>query len=402
MDSFMWLFICIGIFSVGELLSTASKAKISAVFVAMFIFLVGFMSGLIPPDVMKRAWLTEIGIWASPFIVFHMGTMVKVDQLRKEWRTVIIALWGMAIAVGAIYLIMPLIGRAAALVSIPIINGGIVATQIMTTAAMEKASSVVNSEASIFALAAALGTIVFAMQKLIGTPPTSYLVMREARSIIEEYRVMKTSGQYKKLDRQKNSGAKSSFFEKYNLGRYYTPFVCLGVTAFFAWISMYLNNVTPINYSIWALIFGIMTSYLGIVPQNILDLGKSSGLITCVVFTSIIPSLAKIRIEDLKPLAFQTFLIFGIVLISLFIFIYLIPTWKIVGSKNLALGLAMTQLLGFPAFYLIINEVATAASENEEEREVILERLVPSFVVSNFISVTSISIVIAGLFAQLL
>lgn len=50
-------------------------------------------------------------------------------------------------------LIAPIIGKEAAIVSIPILNGGIVATQIMTKAAMEKG----------FALAAALGTILYAI-----------------------------------------------------------------------------------------------------------------------------------------------------------------------------------------------------------------------------------------------
>jgi hypothetical protein len=240
------------------------------------------------------------------------------------------------------------------------------------------------------------------MQKLIGTPPTSYCAMQEARSIIADFRAQKAKGQSAGSGQSGEAVAPSGFFERYNLGRYYTPFVCLGVTAFVAWLSMYLGSITPINYSIWALVFGVLTSYLGVVPQNILDRGKASGLVTCVVFTSIIPALGQIKIEDLRPLAFQTVAVFAVVLIGLYVCIYLIPTWKIVGSKNLALGLSMTQLLGFPAFFLIINEVATAASETDEEREAVLAKLVPAFVVSNFISVTSISIVIAGIFAPML
>lgn len=398
MSGFMWLFVCIAIFSFGDLLGTATKAKVSSVFVAMFIFLIGFMTGILPPDIMNRAWLTEIGKWAAPFVIYHMGTMVKMDELKKEWRTVIMSLWGMGVAVGAIYLAIPLIGKAAAYVSIPIINGGIVATQIMTTAAMEKAATMAGPEADALKLAAALGTLVFAMQKLIGTPPTSYCVMKEAEKVVADFRAGKARGT------EGPSGAKIRpvFYERHNLGRYYTPFVCLGITAFFAWISMELGKMTPVNYSIWALIFGVATSYAGVVPQNILDRGKASGLVTCVVFTSIIPALAKVRVEDLKPLAIQTLIVFGVVLLALYVFIYLIPAWKIVGSKNLALGLSMTQLLGFPAFFLIINEVATAAGETEEEKEAVLGKLVPAFVVSNFVSVTSISIVIAGIFAPML
>lgn len=402
MENFMWLFVCIAIFSIGDLMGTITKAKISSVFVAMFLFLIGFMTGIIPPDVMNRAWLTEIGKWAAPFIVFHMGTMVQMDELKKEWRTVIVALWGMFVAVGSIYLLIPIIGKAAAYVSIPIINGGIVATQIMTTAAMDKAAMVGGSAADVLKLAAALGTAIFAVQKLVGTPPTSYCAMKEAKRIVEEFRAGKAAGTHQGASGDASEEKRPGFFERHNLGIYYTPFVCLGATAFFAWMSMYLGSITPINYSIWALVFGVFASYIGIVPQNILDRAKASGLVTCVVFTSIIPSLAKIRIEDLKPLALQTILIFGVVFLALYIFIYLIPMWKVVGSKNLALGLSMTQLLGFPAFYLIINEVAAAAGENEEERQAVLRKLIPAFVVSNFISVTSVSIIIAGVFAPML
>lgn len=50
------------------------------------------------------------------------------------------------------------------IVAIPVINGGIVATQMMTQAAMDHG----------LALAAALGTITFAVQKFVGTPIASF------------------------------------------------------------------------------------------------------------------------------------------------------------------------------------------------------------------------------------
>ena len=78
------------------------------------------------------------------------------------------------------------------------------------------------------------------------------------------------------------------------------------------------------------------------------------------------------------------------------------PIWKIVGSRNLALGISVAQLLGFPATYLISHEIANAVAENEEERQAILDVLMPRYVVAGLATVTSISIIIAGIFERFL
>ena len=117
-------------------------------------------------------------------------------------------------------------------------------------------------------------------------------------------------------------------------------------------------------------------------------------------FASLIPSLAKISVSDLSQMAVQTVIIFGVVIVAIFGIMYFLPTWKFVGSRNLAIGIAMSQLLGFPATLLIVNEVATAAAQTPEEREYVVKKLTPAFVVSGFVSVTTISILIAGVFAS--
>jgi len=157
-----------------------------------------------------------------------------------------------------------------------------------------------------------------------------------------------------------------------------------------------------ISYSIWALLLGAVAGHIGIVPEKILDKGKSSGFFSMVVFAAIIPSLATIKIGDLQTLLFQTVVIFVAVMAGTFIFLYLLPLWKLVGSRNLSIGIAMAQMLGFPATYLIANEIATAVTSDEKEREIVLKKIMPAYVVAGFASVTSISIIIAGVFAGLL
>ena len=388
--NFYLLFVCLAVFAIGDVLAVLTKAKLSSVFVALMLFLVGFLTGVIPPDIIEQAGLSQVARWGAGFIIFHMGTVVNLAELKREWRTVVMAIIAMAVAVLSIFLVIPIIGKDAALVSIPIVNGGIIATQIMTQAAMQKS----------MAMAAALGAIIYAVQKFVGTPPASFFGLKEAEKILAEYRAGKRNGAGEVVEEQVPKAP--SLYDRLGLDKYFTNFTCLGVTAFFAWIAVLIGKSTGVSYSIWALFLGAAVKQLGLVPDRILDRGKASGFFNMAVFAAIIPSLAKIKIEDLSMLAFQTTVIFGAVVIGTFTLIYFLPTWKIVGSRNLAVGIATGQLLGFPATYLIANEIANAATTDEAERAVVLKKIMPAYVVSGLATVTTVSIVIAGVFASLL
>lgn len=387
---YFYLFVVLAIFAIGDLLGVLTKAKVSSVFVVMMLFLVGFMTGVIPADIIDQAGLTQIGRWSSAFIIFHMGTMINMKELIDEWRTVVTAILSMLVAVAAIFVVIPIIGAPAAYVSIPIVNGGIVATQIMTAAATEKG----------LALVAALGTIVYATQKFFGTPFASYFGMKEAAIIVENFRKNKELQARGEIPKVEAVAKKNTFYERNK--KYYGNFVNLGITALFAWISSLLGSATPISYSIWALLLGAVVCQLGLVPEKILDSAKSSGLLNMAVFASIIPSLASIRMEDIGTLSFQIAVIFGVTMVGIYVAFGILPLWKIIGSKNLALGVSVAQLLGFPATYLISNEIAVAASETDEEREAIMDAIMPKYVVAGLATVTSISILMAGIFEKLL
>ena len=392
---FFWLMICLLLFAIGDTLSVITKARISSVFVALLLFLVGFLTGLFPDDIIDQAGLTQIGTFSSSYIVFHMGTMINLSQIKQEWRTCVMALISMVIACLMCIAVMPIIGRENAIVSVPIINGGIVATQIMTAAATEKG----------LLMAASLGTIVFAVQKFVGTPFASAFGLREAHKVLEEYHADLAKGElrpeFKEAAAEENPVTQNLFWKRHE--KFYTEFVCIALTGVGAWVANELGALVPaINYSIWALVLGILFSYFGLIPERILDRGKASGFINAVVFSSLIPSLANIELGDLATLAFQTVVLFVAVIAGIFVIVYILPTWKIMGHRDLAFGVSVIQLMGFPANYLVVNEVANAATQTPEEKRVVLSRLMPAYIISNFVSVTSLSIVVAGIFANLL
>ena len=386
---FLFLFLTVLFFAIGDFLGVFTKAKLSSVFVAMFLFLVGFMTKMIPADMIQKAGLSQSAAWSAPLLIFHMGTMINIKELIDEWRTVVMAIISMIVGIIAVFAVVPLVGKEAAVVSIPIINGGIIATQIMTGAAMEKG----------FQTVAALGTLVYAIQKFVGTPPASYFGMREGRKVLEQFR----AGKIQASTDEKKAAVKETkvTFAKKN-EKYFTSFICMAIAAAAAFISRLIQEKTGLNASITALLLGTILSYSGAVPNAILDKAKVSGFLSFAVFASLIPSLAKISFGDLTTLGFQLLLIFAAFVVGTYILIYLLPTWKIVGSRDLAMGIAMAQLLGFPATYLIANEIATALTDDEEEKNAILKRIIPAYVVAGLASVTTISIIIAGIFVEFL
>ena len=386
---FLFLFLTVLFFAIGDFLGVFTKAKLSSVFVAMFLFLVGFMTKMIPADMIQKAGLSQSAAWSAPLLIFHMGTMINIKELIDEWRTVVMAIISMIVGIIAVFVVIPLVGKEAAVVSIPIINGGIIATQIMTGAAMEKG----------FQTVAALGTLVYAIQKFVGTPPASYFGMREGRKVLEQFR----AGKIQASTDEKKAAVKETkvTFAKKN-EKYFTSFICMAIAAAAAFISRLIQEKTGLNASITALLLGTILSYSGAVPNAILDKAKVSGFLSFAVFASLIPSLAKISFGDLTTLGFQLLLIFAAFVVGTYILIYLLPTWKIVGSRDLAMGIAMAQLLGFPATYLIANEIATALTDDEEEKNAILKRIIPAYVVAGLASVTTISIIIAGIFVEFL
>ena len=55
MEKFLMLSIVAGLFAIGDILGVATKAKLSSVFIALMGFLVLFMTGVIPSDLIARA-----------------------------------------------------------------------------------------------------------------------------------------------------------------------------------------------------------------------------------------------------------------------------------------------------------------------------------------------------------
>ncbi|SJO31933.1 permease [Clostridioides difficile] len=394
-DMLLWFSVVLVLFAIGDLIASKTKAKVSAVFVTLLLFLILFVTKAIPADIIEKAGMTAAASWSVPMIMFSMGTMLNVKQFIDEWRTVLTAWLGIVAVIICVSLCIPLFGKSTVLTSIPVINGALPATTIMTQAALEKGLT----------LAAATATVVFAIQKFIGTPIASRAALQEANRLLVEYHEAKSKGidlanvdTDKKEEENTGTKVKQAFCEKYD--KYYSTNVCIFFIALFSYLGYELSEIIHVNYSIVCLVVGVLVTRIGIVPKDILEKGKIKGFINMVVFAAVIPSLAKVSLTDLISLFVPIVGMFAASIIGIFLMMKVLPGWKIIGSKPLAFGVGFCQMLGFPTTYLISNEVCNAVGETEEERAYLMSKIMPKLVVGGMACM--ISIVVAGLMVPML
>lgn len=384
-SSFMIVLI---VFALGDIVGKITKGKLSGMMVVMLLFLVGFLTKLIPADIIDQGGLTALSKLAIAMVLFNMGTTLNVKQLIEEWRTVLMAALCMLASCLVMLLVSPIIGFDTVLVGMPVINGAAMATSLMASAAAEKG----------LATAAALCAVIYSVQKFVGAPIASAMGIRYGKKLLKAYR--ENPAQFKKQETGNGASAKVSFANKHK--EWYSANVLMALVAAGSWVAHILGDLTPINYSIWALLLGVVCAASGLVPTKPLQKSNSYGLMMVAVFGSIIPSLAKVSLSDLGTMAFQTIVLFIAALIGVALVGWVLPTWKLVGDKDLAVGIGVEQFLGFPSNVVICREVGDAVGETPEEKAFIEDTLNVPYVVGGITVITVLSTMLAGFVINML
>ena len=384
-SSFMIVLI---VFALGDIVGKITKGKLSGMMVVMLLFLVGFLTKLIPADIIDQGGLTALSKLAIAMVLFNMGTTLNVKQLIEEWRTVLMAALCMLASCLVMLLVSPIIGFDTVLVGMPVINGAAMATSLMASAAAEKG----------LATAAALCAVIYSVQKFVGAPIASAMGIRYGKKLLKAYR--ENPAQFKKQETGNGASAKVSFANKHK--EWYSANVMMALVAAGSWVAHILGDLTPINYSIWALLLGVVCAASGLVPTKPLQKSNSYGLMMVAVFGSIIPSLAKVSLSDRGSLALLTIVLFIAALIGVALVGWVLPTWKLVGDKDLAVGIGVEQFLGFPSNVVICREVGDAVGETPEEKAFIEDTLNVPYVVGGITVITVLSTMLAGFVINML
>lgn len=376
------------VFAFGEFVAFKTKAVLSATLVMALVMAVGFWCGL-PADIFQTSGVQGIGMLLIGILITSLGTMMDFHELAAQWKTLVISLAGVVCGVVLIVLIgTPLLGRDMTIAGAPIFAGANTATLIMTSALNEKGLTE----------AAAFCVLVLVTQNLIGIPISSYLLRREAKLFLanpknlEKSSVIEDGGA---VQRKRRPLEMSGFFCK--------PAAVITKLALVYALSFFIAGLTngKVHQFVVCLLAGIIFSELGFLDKNSLTKTDAGQFIifapTIVIFANLAQTSPSMILSMIGPL-----------LICLGVGVIGVAIAGIVVSKLLRVSpyvgvtLGLTCTYGFPTTMLMSKEVGEAIGRTPEEKEAITNFLMPQMITAGFVTVTIMSVIIAGVVATMI
>lgn len=376
------------IYAVSELIAQKTRAVFSTVLSIALILLAGFWSGLLPRTLIDDAQITGFGNIIAGILIVSLGTTIDFAELRRQWKVVVTALCGVCGAVAVIFLVgRALIGSDMAVAGAPIFAGGSAATLIMTSALKEMNLTT----------AATFCIVLYVTQKFIGVPIASLLLRRTAKLIRDDTVLVE---KYSAVQEESETLHHGPLHLPKSCER---PSVYLAKLAIVAVIAYYVSKLTngTIHYFVMCLIMGAVFFALGFLDKNILGKTQASSLITFFVTILIFSNLAQTTPEQVVSVlpALLTVALCGVagtmLAAALCAKLLRIPI-----SLAAAYGISCT--FGFPTTMLIPQEVSEAFGRNDKEKAAILNFLLPKMLTAGFVTVTIVSVLIAGAAVKML
>ena len=380
--------------AIGEVVSIRTKAAIPSIFITAGIFIIGFWT-IFPKDILQISGIGKSmpGLFVM-IMVTHLGTMLDKDELVAQWKTVVVTLAGMA---GVCLMVMTvgrlLVGTEVAATATPPLTGGLVSAIIMQGA--------VEGNEYLVVIAMAM----YVLQGFVGFPLINLCLKIEGKNVLTRFRAGEISLEDINGGKNNKKETKSGIriFPETS-GQYKTDYIILLKTLVLVVISGYLQNLTK-----WGCFqICICTIGRGSCCRNWIHRKKTFGNIQKLWF--VYNHNHDVRICRIKQCNNRSFKINNNQLHHInrtgyyrLLALLSIPIGKKIGlSKSMAFAIGLGSIAGgFPASYVLSNEAAKLLSDNDNEYELLLEHFLPKTLVSGFVSATSGSVIIAGLFVSL-
>lgn len=398
MNNILALFTIAVVYYIGEFVGTKTKAWIPSVFVTAILFLIGYWT-FFPNDIVVIAGLGAPlgGALVIMLCITHMGTIISVKQLLEQWKVIVITLAGLAgMVVFCWFICIPLVGKEYVVAGLPPLTGGIVAATMMNQAALEKG----------LMSAAVLAIAMYVCQGFAGYPLTAIMLKKEGKKLLAQFRSGKDAIGSEVVIDEEAGNVQVEEVEKKKLipavpEKYMSTALILAKLTLSAYIANRLSVITGLNQAVWALILGIILTEIGFLDKDSLNKAKSYGFLMFVlmvyVFSGLKDATPEILLGALGPMVL--IIVVGVIGMA----ITSIIAGKVLGiSWNMAFAVSLTALYGFPPNYILTEECVKALAENPKEHEYLMSKMLPMMIVGGFITVTITSVVIAGLFVDLL
>lgn len=396
MSQLLALVIVVGILFVGDVVATRTKAWVPSMFICATLFLFGYWT-FFPTNIVEIAGIPPaVATMLMYLLITNMGTLLSLQELKRQWKTVLIALSGILGIIAILFTIGALLfDFETVVVAIPPLVGGVVSALIMS----EAAANAGLISLSVFAI------VIYVMQGFAGYPLTSVVLKKEGKNLLEKYR----NGQLALKEAEGESAAASEgselklfrkLPEKYNTD--FFKFFRLAVVAYLAFLaSELLSPLVSVSPFVLCLLFGVIATTVGFLERQPLQKANGFGFaimgLMLFIFDGLNQATPSMMMEILYPLV--ACIVLGVIGMYLFSFIM----GKILKvSKEMAFAVSLTALYGFPADYIITNEVIKSLTDDEKEKAVLTSHMLPPMLVGGFVTVTIVSVILAGIFVGFL
>ena len=388
--------VVMAVWTVSEFVARKTKSLLSSLFVASLIFLVGFLSGIFPEDLLASSSLLALAGGGVGFIIVHLGTVISLDDFKKQWKTFLIG-FSTVIGIGIALWVAGLIfggrisgaaedGYAQALDFVVAGTGALSGGTISVIIVQEAALGVALTSIAVFPV------LIAALQGLVGFPLTSLILRKEAARLREEYRAGNLEAPAAPDEQAASASLLPAAFQN-------TPGT-LFVVGLVVLAALGINNLTDgvLNTFVVALIFGIALRAFKVFKPSVLAGIDAFGLMMLAIMILVFGPLATVEPADVKALAFPLFLAFVFGVAGIVGFSALVG--KLVGySIPMSVAIGLTSLYGFPGTMILSQEAAKGAGESPEEVAAIENSILPKMIVAGFSTVTITSVIVTSIIA---
>lgn len=396
MSQMLALVLIVLILYIGDVVAARTKAWVPSIFVCAVLFLAGYWT-FFPEDIVSVAGIPPVVATALMYLlIVNMGTLLSLQELKAQWRTILIALAGiLGVVVFLLCFGTLLFGFQAMVVAVPPLVGGLVSSLIMS----EGAADAGLVSLSVFAI------VIYVMQGFAGYPLTSIMLKKEGKRLLGSIR----SGELKadesnstKAEVIEYEGAKlfRNLPKQYNTS--YFIFFRLAFAGFLAYtVSTLLEPLVTISPMVLCLLFGVIGRSVGLLEKQALQKANGFGFAMLGLMLFVLDGLKNATPSMMLDIIYLLVGSILLAVIGMYIFSFIVGKLLKV-SKAMAYAISLTAFYGFPADYVITNEVINSLTKDTKEREILTSHMLSPMLVGGFVTVTIVSVIIAGVFVNFL
>ncbi|MCM3005254.1 hypothetical protein [Priestia koreensis] len=373
----------LGVIVMGEVISILTRARIPMLLVFLVLYLGLLWTGIFPKDLAEKSNFATVGVILTAPLVVHMGTLIPLKVMKKQFKAVLIALSGVIVSGGLILLVVSIVfNYKTAVAGVGPLTGGLVAF-ILTSTKLKELGLV-----SLITIP----VLVMAFQGLIGMPLASNFLRKYALKLRDAI----DNSQYVAATVEASAVEEPIVEVTKKESRFNSPVILLFKLFIGGALAIVLEHFTTISYSLWCLIIGIIGTRFHFYEESMMEKANAFSVGMLGMVFSVVLTMGSITPQMLVEY-------FPQILLILLIGAFGIIAGGWISSKLLGwhpykgIPVALTAMFGFPGDYILCDEVSRSVGRNKKEQKLIFDELLSSMLVGGFTTVTIASVILASI-----